>query len=339
MASSLSEIQDILLPKIESALRASFDNHDFSNSLTLREMLAFHMGWGLAEENGQHGKRIRPLITLLCTGAFDAPIENALPSAAAIEFLHNFTLIHDDIEDQSTHRHGRPTLWTQWGVAQAINAGDALFSIAQLAMLDLAKTTNEVIANQGLRQLNQVCLHLTQGQHLDIAFESEPEVDLKGYLTMIKGKTAALLALSAWMGGLVAHQAQDRLELLSSFGKNLGLAFQIQDDYLGIWGDANAIGKSTESDILARKKTLPILYGLQHCPEFQGAWQTENPIPGQIKQMVEILSSCGAQGYIRNQVEIYTKEAFNALNQVIHIKNDFSQALFELTKKLLNRKT
>lgn len=334
---SLMEFQEILLPTIENALKASFEVHDFSHSPTLKDMLAYHMGWAENEESAGHGKRIRPLITLMCTGAFDAPVENALPAAVAIEFFHNFTLIHDDIEDESPRRHGRPTLWTQFGVAQAINAGDALFSIAQLTMLDLIKTTDEAIANQGARQLNQVCLHLTQGQHLDIAFESEQEVDTQAYLTMIAGKTGALIALSATMGGLIAHQTPDRLALLAEFGENLGLAFQIQDDILGIWGDSNTIGKSMASDIITHKKTLPILFGLQHCPEFQKEWQNHDASPEHVKRMAEILSSCGAQAYTRTQVKIYTNQAFEALERIFNHKNAYAQALFDLTEQLLNR--
>ena len=336
-SSSLMDFQTTLLPAIESALKAAFKTHDFSHSPALKDMLAYHMGWAENEKNGGHGKRIRPLITLLCTGAFDTPVENALPAAVAIEFLHNFTLIHDDIEDESSRRHGRPTLWTQWGVAQAINAGDALFSIAQLSMLDLIKTTDEVIANQGLKRLNQVCLQLTQGQYLDIAFESKSEVDTQAYLTMIAGKTGALLALSATMGGLVAHQTQDQLVLLAEFGESLGLAFQIQDDILGIWGNSRTIGKSTASDIITHKKTLPIIFGLQHCPEFQKAWNNLNPSPAHVKQMAKILASCGAQVYTRSQAEIYTKKAFDALERIFSNKNAYAQALFALTDQLLNR--
>jgi len=334
---SLMDFQQTLQPAIETALKASFEVHNFSHSPTLKDMLVYHMGWAKNEKTGGHGKRIRPLITLLCTGACDAPIENALPAATAIEFLHNFTLIHDDIEDKSPHRHGRPTLWTQWGIAQAINAGDALFGIAQLTMLDLVKTTDEVIANQAIRRLNQVCLQLTQGQHLDIAFESEQKVDTQAYLTMIAGKTGALIALSATMGGLVAYQSQDHLALLAEFGESLGLAFQIQDDILGIWGDSKTIGKSTASDILTHKKTLPILFGLQHCPEFQKAWQKQDVSHKQVERMSVILSSCGAQAYTRSQVNIYTKQAIDALEHLFSHKNAYAQALFDLTEKLLNR--
>lgn len=336
-SNSLMEIQPILLPAIETALKASFEVHDFSYSPALKDMLAYHMGWVSAAENGQHGKRIRPLITLLCTGAFDAPIETALPAAVAIEFLHNFTLIHDDIEDKSRRRHGKPTLWTHWGIAQAINTGDALFTIAQIAMLDLAETTNPSIANQAIKELNLVCLHLTQGQHLDITFESEEDIGIDDYLRMITGKTAALVALSAYLGGLIAQQPQDRLVQLSTFGENLGLAFQIQDDYLGIWGDSETIGKSTVGDIIAKKKTLPIILGLQNCPEFREAWHRENLSAQEINQIVNLLTNSGVQRETQLQVQYYTKKSFDALNQVFSQKNQYTQALFELTEILLSR--
>ena len=335
--SSLPKFQQQLLPKIESGLKASFEGHDFSHTPNLREMLAYHLGWSAEEGMGYHGKRIRPLITLLVTGALSAPIDVALPAALAVEFLHNFTLIHDDIEDKSTLRHGRPTLWCKWGIPQAINAGDALFTIAQIAMLDLTKTTNQSIANQAIMQLNRVCLQLTQGQHLDIAFETETEIEISAYLQMISGKTAALVALSAFLGGLVAHQGPVELALLSDFGTNLGLAFQIQDDYLGIWGDTEKIGKSTAGDISSRKKTLPILFGLNNCLEFREAWQKPDPSLQDIANMADTLSNCGAQTYTQSQSQYYTNKAFEALTHLFYQKNNDAIALIELTETLLHR--
>jgi geranylgeranyl diphosphate synthase type I len=337
--SSLPQLQQQLLPKIESELKASFEGHDFSHTPNLKEMLAYHLGWSTEEGMGYHGKRIRPLITLLVAGALKAPIDIALPAAISIEFLHNFTLIHDDIEDKSTIRHGRSTLWCKWGIPQAINAGDALFTIAQIAMLDLTKATSESITNEAIMQLNRICLHLTQGQHLDIAFETENEIEISAYLRMISGKTAALLALSAFLGGLVAHQGLVELALLSDYGTNLGLAFQIQDDYLGIWGDTEKIGKSTAGDISSRKKTLPILYGLKNCPEFIEAWQKQSPLDQNVALMANILSDCGAQSHTHSQAQYYTKKAFEALTRLFSQNNEYANALFELTEMLLHRNT
>ena len=141
---TLENLQTILVPQIEDALKTFINSIDFRSSSELGQMLRYHMGW---EDDGpakaSTGKRLRPLIALLATGAFGDYPTKAMPAAVAVELLHNFTLIHDDIEDQSPMRHGRPTLWQKYGTAQAINAGDALFSIAQLSILDLAKTCNQ----------------------------------------------------------------------------------------------------------------------------------------------------------------------------------------------------
>ena len=149
-----------LANEIDAGLQSFLSALDFGHSTELRKMLRYHMGW---EDDLGGGKRLRPVLTLLCAGACGGAYNAAMPAALAIEFLHNFTLIHDDIEDRSPTRHGRSTLWTRWGIAQAVNAGDALFSIAQLALLDLEKTCSETVALQAMREFNQMCLHLTRG--------------------------------------------------------------------------------------------------------------------------------------------------------------------------------
>ena len=234
---TLEKLQALLTPQIEDTLKAFIDSMDYGSSPELREMLRYHMGW--EDENAaraSRGKRLRPLIALLTTGAFSEYPTKALPAAVAVELLHNFTLIHDDIEDQSPLRHGRPTLWQKYGTAQAINAGDALFSIAQLSMLDLAKTCNQYVVLDAARYFNRMCLHLTRGQQLDISFETQSEVSVEAYKDMIAGKTAALIAYTVSLGALVSGQTETEYHKLSEYGEFLGLAFQIQDDILGIWG-------------------------------------------------------------------------------------------------------
>jgi len=201
-----------------------------------------------------------------------------MPAAVSVEFLHNFTLIHDDIEDRSDLRHGQETVWKRWGMAQAINAGDALFCIAQLAMLDLTQTCGGEITIQATTELNQVCLHLTRGQYQDIAFEADEDTELEAYLEMIRGKTAALISLSTALAGIITRQDEVVTSHLSDFGRSLGMAFQMQDDYLGIWGDPKITGKSTSSDLHAKKKTLPVLYGLNNCQEFKTLWNKDNSL-------------------------------------------------------------
>lgn len=333
----LSQHQNSLLPLIESHLERFIESQDFSHSQHLKQMIRYQMGW---EDQGLRGKRVRPFLVLLTAKAFGGDIEKAMPAALSVEFLHNFTLIHDDIEDQSLVRHNRPTLWKRWGIAQAINAGDALFCLAQLAMLDLAKTCGASIAVQAAKRLNQTCLHLTRGQHMDIAFETDDSITPQAYLDMIAGKTGALLALCTALGGLTADQDAQKVKLLSEFGSSLGMAFQIRDDILGILGDPVKTGKSVSSDLLTRKKTLPILFGLTQSQVFSNMWQMEGLGEDQIRQMAALLEECGARPFANQYAENYTNHAFEVLGNLFPQPaelNAEAKALFELSNELLKR--
>lgn len=335
---SLSQLQRELLPVIEERLRSFLAKMEFGLSTELGEMLNYHMGWHPSiPADSPGGKRIRPFLTLLCHGAFSDDPERALPGAVALEFLHNFTLIHDDIEDNSPLRHRRPTLWKKWGPAQAINAGDALFSIAQTAILALESPCGPEIALRAALQMNAVCLHLTRGQYLDIAFENIMDVTVDTYLDMVEGKTAALIAFATSLGGLTAGQNLLICEKLADYGKMLGLAFQIQDDFLGIWGDPEITGKSAASDLQTKKKSLPVLFGLAHSPEFHEVWSKENPKEEDIEIMSVILETCGARDYVTQEAERHTDLAFQALDDLFPQHNRYVEALFELTDKLLMR--
>ena len=335
---ALKNLQLILVPQIESALIAFFDTLNFGASQELGQMLRYHLGWE-ADETGSTatGKRLRPLITLLATGAFNEIPAKAMPAAIAVELLHNFTLIHDDIEDQSPLRHGRPTLWQKYGPAQAINAGDALFSIAQLSMLNLVETSGQYVVLDAMREFNRTCLHLTQGQYLDISFESQMDVAVPTYMDMIAGKTGALIAFAASLGALVSGQTLTEYHKLAEFGRYLGLAFQIQDDILGIWGDPKVTGKSAASDILTHKKSLPNLIGLAECPEFRKLWQEESLAHGEVLKMASVLENCGVREKLNQQSEELTQLAYQTLDSVFPEKNDYSEALYELTGFLLDR--
>jgi geranylgeranyl diphosphate synthase, type I len=334
---SLTEFIQTYLPQIERSLKSALRSQAFGESQELKEMLAYHMGW---QDGATHGKRLRPLVTLLCMQALGGQMQTAMPAALAVEFLHNFTLIHDDIEDRSPTRHGRETLWMRWGDAQAINAGDALFSIAQLAMLDLAQSAGAEIAVRAARRFNQTCLSLTQGQYLDIAFEKEEDISTETYLEMIQGKTGALIGFAAGLGGVITKKNKKTIQLLEKFGESLGIAFQIQDDFLGIWGDPEITGKSIASDLLSRKKTLPVLYGLENCAEFRKIWSQNEINTNQVAHLSTLLRSCGAQEFIIDKAEKYTADAFKALKVLFPsqtIENKPAEALFELSGDLLNR--
>ncbi|RUA17065.1 MAG: polyprenyl synthetase family protein, partial [Clostridia bacterium] len=251
------------LPEIETEMRELLSGE--SSALRgMYSMMRYHMGWENqqgAPERSPAGKRIRPLLTLMTCQAAGAAPGRALPAAAAVELLHNFSLIHDDIEDRSLTRRHRPTVWSWAGQAQAINTGDAMFVIAHLALLRLrALQVPDARVLDALQIFDDTCIRLTEGQHLDMSFESRTDVTLDEYLLMISGKTAALLSTSALLGALIAGSEQ--LDAYRAFGYELGLSFQIEDDILGIWGEEALTGKSATGDIITRKKTMPVLYAL-----------------------------------------------------------------------------
>ncbi len=223
-------------------------------------MVRYHLGW--VDERFQpapaaRGKRVRPTLTLLACEAAGADWRAALPSAAAVELVHNFSLVHDDIQDRSMLRRHRPTLWALWGDARAINAGDAIFVLAQLAILGQATDAADRAAPA--RLLNQASASLCAGQQLDLELVGSPTPDLDAYYGMIDGKTAALIAAAAELGALAAGSAPPTSTAYGRFGRELGLAFQLQDDLLDVWGASASRGKPAREDLRGRKHSFPIV--------------------------------------------------------------------------------
>src|SRR5919109_1726059 len=229
-------------------------------------MMRYHLGWvdeRLEPVAAARGKGLRAALLLLVNGALGGDEATALPLSAAVELLHNFSLVHDDVEDRGALRPHRPTLWARWGAPLSINAGDGLFALAHLALLDspLCRAAPDRFIGI-LCQFEETTLRLCEGQHLDMTFESLDEVSVDEYLHMIAAKTAALIAAAAWIGASAAGATPQQVQAAHDFGRELGLAFQMQDDILGIWGDEAVTGKSAASDIAARKKTLPVLLAM-----------------------------------------------------------------------------
>lgn len=280
-------------------------------------MLRYALGWSNADDSAYNvptGKRLRPLLLLLCTSSAGGDWRDALPAASAVELLHNFSLIHDDIQDNSDMRHSRPTVWKQWGIANAINAGDAMFTLAYAALAALASRLEAPRMVKLWRIFNATNLELTRGQHLDMRFEHQPSVSENDYISMIRGKSAALLASCAQLGALIAKDDETITSHYADFGMNIGIAFQIRDDILGIWGDPNLTGKSAATDIISRKKSLPALYGLAHSPEFAAIYhQSTDLSDADVQQAVTLLNAVGAREYTIRQEQSYYDRAMRAL--------------------------
>jgi len=332
---SLSQYFATFLPAIEIEMRRAVAPSNDPTLMAFYGMLHYHLGWVDADfkpAQFDSGKRIRPVLTLLCCEASGGDWRIALPAAAAVELLHNFSLIHDDIEDGDPVRRGRPTLWKVWGSAQAINAGDTLYTLAHMALNGLADyhiPPERILAAR--QRFDRACLVLTQGQHLDLGFESRSGVTEAEYLRMVYGKTAALIEAACGLGALV--NGSDLVSHYEDFGRELGLAFQIQDDLLGIWGNPHVTGKPAGNDLRNHKKSLPVAYGLDRSEDLRRLYaQSEVDVAAVIVE----LDRAGARGYAERLATQHHQQALVALEATLQA-NAATEALRELTHQLLNR--
>lgn len=290
------------------------------NPSPLNAMLYYHLGWGRETDQLKPktlGKLVRPTLCLVSCRALGDSYHKALPAAAALELVHNFSLIHDDIQDGSTERHHQASVWKLWGEAQAINAGDAIYALAHLALLRLLeKGVAPQILGRSFNILDDACFKLCEGQFLDITFENRVDVDVEDYLNMIAKKTGALMAASTCMGALLAMEVVDE-EILNNFnlfGEELGLVYQICDDILGIWGAESKTGKPTGDDLIKKKKTLPVVYGLLKSGKSDSKKLLEiysKPILGSpdINKIIEILGEANAKSYCQKLAEKHYEQA------------------------------
>ena len=235
----------------------------------LYRMLQYHLGW--ANEMGKllalpvsQGKAFRPTLCLFTCEALREDWNKALPAAAALELIHNFSLIHDDIQDQDLERRHRPTVWSIWGQHQALVAGNTMRCIADTTAWRLSERgVSEGRALRASSLLTRAYLDMIYGQSLDLAFEGSLDIKIEDYLTMIGGKTGALIRCSMEMGAVVASDDEREVRAFANCSRYLGRVFQIQDDVLGIWGDEATTGKAVGNDILRKKKSFPIVYAME----------------------------------------------------------------------------
>ncbi len=339
-----SSVQTTLLrhqQEIYTALHEAVEQAVSADASTLRPFygqMQYHLGWvdaHFASTKSNPGKLLRPTLLLLAyeaAGAWgladgsptsSAYLERALPAAAAVELTHNFTLIHDDIEDSDSERRHRSTLWKVWGIPQAINTGDGMFALARLTLWNVLEkgVEGDVAAHLGAA-LDRACLILAEGQYLDISFEELQTIPVATYVDMISRKTGALMACAAEMGARLGTRDKETIERLSSFGRAMGIAFQVRDDLLGIWATTAESGKTPAGDVYRRKKSLPVLHALEHAnPQDQETlrriYEQEDPIATtQIEDVLAIFAHTRTKTYCRDFLAQQCQQAYTALNSI-----------------------
>lgn len=337
-ASEYMEIEAALLrfqPQVEREMRrilASVHSEPILHGFY--GQIAYHFGWvdeHLQPAQLSAGKLLRSALLMwgcVAAGATEYAWEQrqkqALPLAAAIEFIHNFTLIHDDIEDRDEMRRHRRTVWSIWGEAQGINTGDGMSFLGRLALWEALKqgVPCDLVAQLAML-LERTCLTICEGQYLDMSFEGRIEVTPEMYLDMITRKTAALIRAAVEMGArLGSPDAEETIGALSAFGEELGIAFQLRDDLLGIWSDSAQVGKTPAGDLRRKKMSLPIIHALTYAtPTVRERIATIYQQPGpatdeQIQSLLALLNASASREWCRSMQASYCGRARAHFEQV-----------------------
>jgi geranylgeranyl diphosphate synthase type I len=294
---------------LQPGLRAAIDTLPDD----MRRIASYHFGWwdehGHALD-GQGGKALRPALVLLAAEAVGGTAASALPAAVAVELVHNFSLLHDDLMDQDVTRRHRPTAWKVFGASAAILVGDALSALAT----DVLAASDHPAALPGVRVLNAAVQDLIQGQIMDVAFERRTGVDLAECQQMAHAKTAALIGGACALGVLYGQGGDEQVRALRSFGHALGLAFQHIDDLLGIWGDPAITGKPSYSDLRGRKKTLPIVAALNSGSpsgsELAARYHRDGPLSdADLTTEADLIDSAGGRAFSQDQADQLAAQA------------------------------
>ncbi|AHH20340.1 putative geranylgeranyl pyrophosphate synthase [Nocardia nova SH22a] len=299
---------------VRSALFDAVERLDDS----IRPVVAYHLGW--CDEHGRpvtadSGKSVRSRLTMLAAHAAGGDESRAVPGAVAVELVHNFSLVHDDLMDRDATRRHRPTVWAVWGDAVAVLAGDAMLSLAHEVLLESGSP--QAVAAALL--VGRATQDLIRGQAADVDFESRNDVGLAECIRMADGKTAALLSASAAIGGILAEAPPATVAALRTYGSEIGLAFQLVDDLLGIWGDPAVTGKPVFSDLRSRKKSLPVTWSLESGRPAGGAlaqWlaQTGEPTESELRAAADMVETAGGRRWARSEARRRVRTAQRALD-------------------------
>jgi geranylgeranyl diphosphate synthase type I len=287
-----------------------------------RHVAGYHFGWwderGRASE-ANAGKALRPALTLLAAEAVGASPARALAAAAAIELVHNHSLLHDDVMDGDPTRRHRPTAWRVFGVSPAIQAGDALLALAFDVLADSSRpNAGRPEAVRGARMLNSAVQAIVDGQLIDLELEGREDVDMAECLRMVTAKTGALMACACAIGAVFGGGRPEQVEHLRAFGADVGVAFQHVDDLLGIWGEPAVTGKPVHADLHCRKKSLPVVAALRSGTaagrELAGLYLRAEPLSAAAaRHAAHLVDAAGGRAWSRRQVDELLSRALGHL--------------------------
>lgn len=287
------------------------------------------------------GKRVRPQLTLMATDIFGGNLKKSLPSALSVELFHNFTLIHDDIMDDAPLRRGQQTVHERWNINTGILAGDTMLVQAYQSL----EAYPDELFGKLTRLLSQTAVQVCEGQQFDLDFETQSETTIEEYLEMIRLKTAVLVGCALKMGAYISVVDQSEAQKLYDFGVKLGMAFQIQDDFLDAFGDSETFGKQLGGDIIENKKT--ILYhkalsmaSFKQKDQLREWFQANKKFNNQVDKVLivkKLFKETGAAEASQKLMQYYTKEAFNILD-TLAINSEKKQLLIDFSNKLMQRK-
>ena len=287
------------------------------------------------------GKRVRPQLTLMATDIFGGNLKKSLPSALSVELFHNFTLIHDDIMDDAPLRRGQQTVHERWNINTGILAGDTMLVQAYQSL----EAYPDELFGKLTRLLSQTAIQVCEGQQFDLDFETQSETTIEEYLEMIRLKTAVLVGCALKMGAYISVVDQSEAQKLYDFGVKLGMAFQIQDDFLDAFGDSETFGKQLGGDIIENKKT--ILYhkaismaSFKQKDQLREWFQANKKFNNQVDKVLivkKLFKETGAAEASQKLMQYYTKEAFNILD-TLAINSEKKQLLIDFSNKLMQRK-
>lgn len=337
---------DERVPWLDAEMEAAIAS--LSPDLELYRWARYHLGWyddtlqpmGEVDRKKHGGKRLRGVLTVLACEAVGGSGLDAAAAGSAIEFVHNFSLVHDDVEDNDEERRHRPTVWKLWGIPQAINVGSNMQALVDVSLLRLSQGFPAERVVGAFRTVNRAIVLMTEGQYLDMAAQDAAEMSLADYFRMTGGKTAALIEGALRVGALLGTDEADRIDALGEFGRGFGLAFQCRDDYLGIWGEPSLTGKPVGSDLIQGKRSLPVVHALSAAPagSERGTRLREALAARDVPVVMGLLEELETADWVRAQVETHTQNALAALDRAAG-RDPYATAIRDITLYALGRES